>query len=40
MALARVSACAFVIELEGLAGRARLEGLPVPVVALLSFPEG
>jgi adenine phosphoribosyltransferase len=40
MALARVSACAFVIELEGLPGRARLEALPVPVVALLAFSEG
>lgn len=36
---AQVSACAFVIELVGLPGRARLEALPVPVVALLTFTE-
>ncbi len=40
MARANVSACAFVIELEGLPGRARLEALPVPVVATLAFPAG
>jgi adenine phosphoribosyltransferase len=39
-ARANVSACAFVIELEGLAGRARLAALPVPVLAILTFPEG
>jgi len=39
MARARVAACAFVIELGGLNGRARLAALPVPVLALLAFPE-
>ena len=37
-ARAQVTACAFVIELEGLRGRARLTALPVPVVAILTFP--
>ncbi len=36
---AQVSACAFVMELVGLPGRARLEALSVPVVALLEFPS-
>ena len=40
MARANVSACAFLIELEGLPGRDRLAALPVPVVATLAFPAG
>ena len=40
MARARVSACAFVIELEGLPGRARLAALPLPVVSIVAFAEG
>ncbi len=40
MARAKVSACAFLIELEGLPGRERLAALPVPVVATLAFPAG
>jgi adenine phosphoribosyltransferase len=37
---ARVAATAFVIELEGLGGRSRLEALPVPVLSLVTFAEG
>lgn len=40
MARARVAACAFVIELEGLPGRARLAALPVSVLSIVSFAEG
>jgi adenine phosphoribosyltransferase len=40
MAGARVAATAFVIELEGLAGRSRLAALPVPVVSIVAFAEG
>ncbi|HQR52094.1 MAG TPA: adenine phosphoribosyltransferase [Burkholderiales bacterium] len=36
---ARVAATAFVIELDGLGGRARLEALPVPVRSILTFTE-
>ena len=36
----RVALCGFVIELEGLPGRARLETLSVPVFSLLRFAEG
>ena len=36
----RVAACGFVIELEGLPGRNRLETLPVPVVTLMGFGDG
>jgi adenine phosphoribosyltransferase len=39
MAGAHVSACAVVIELEALQGRARLTALPVPVVAIVRFRE-
>jgi adenine phosphoribosyltransferase len=37
MARAQLAACAFVIELEGLPGRARLTALPAPVVSILTF---
>ncbi len=36
---ARVAAATFVIEIDGLGGRSRLEAVPVPVLSIMTFAE-